>query len=132
MSPTAWRQLRQPMQAWESQLRQSRQASPPSTGIPGRMEWINLGQDFLAVVDFAHTPHALRQALAAAKGILEGRQGSGRIICVFGSAGLRDRAKRRMMAEVAVELADKSIFTAEDPRTESLGDILAEMAAGAQ
>ncbi len=101
-------------------------------GIPGRMEWINLGQDFLAVVDFAHTPHALRQALAAAKGILEGRHGSGRIICVFGSAGLRDRAKRRMMAEVAVELADKSIFTAEDPRTESLEDILAEMAAGAQ
>jgi UDP-N-acetylmuramoyl-L-alanyl-D-glutamate--2,6-diaminopimelate ligase len=102
------------------------------TGIPGRMEWIDLGQDFLAVVDFAHTPHALRQALTTARGILDRTHGSGRIICIFGSAGLRDRAKRRMMAEAAAELADISILTAEDPRTESLKDILAEMAAGAE
>ncbi len=51
-----------------------------------------------------------------------------RIIAVFGSAGLRDRQKRRMMAEVSIKLADVTFLTAEDPRTESLKDILAEMA----
>ncbi len=101
-------------------------------GIPGRMEPVEAGQDFLALVDFAHTPNALRQALLAARQILQAAHGNGRVIAVFGSAGLRDRAKRRMMAEVAVELADLSIFTAEDPRTESVEDILAEMAAGAE
>ena len=54
----------------------------------------------------------------------------GRIIAVFGSAGLRDREKRHLMAEVAADLADISILTAEDPRTESLNAILAEMANG--
>ena len=55
---------------------------------------------------------------------------NGRVIAVFGSAGLRDKEKRRMMAETSIELADLSVLTAEDPRTESLEDILAEMAAG--
>jgi UDP-N-acetylmuramoyl-L-alanyl-D-glutamate--2,6-diaminopimelate ligase len=55
-----------------------------------------------------------------------------RIICIFGSAGLRDKAKRRMMAEVSAKLADLTILTAEDPRTESLDGILEEMAAGAR
>jgi UDP-N-acetylmuramoyl-L-alanyl-D-glutamate--2,6-diaminopimelate ligase len=96
--------------------------------IPGRMERIEMGQDFLAIVDFAHTPNALRMALSAARR-MAGE--TGRIIAVFGSAGLRDRAKRRMMAEVSAQLADFSVLTAEDPRTESLDDILAEMAAGA-
>ncbi|MBN1665724.1 MAG: UDP-N-acetylmuramoyl-L-alanyl-D-glutamate--2,6-diaminopimelate ligase [Anaerolineales bacterium] len=95
-------------------------------GIPGRMEHIDLGQDFTAIVDFAHTPNALQSALETAR-----QMTSGRVIVAFGSAGLRDRQKRRMMAEVAAELADVSVFTAEDPRTESLEGILAEMAAGA-
>jgi UDP-N-acetylmuramoyl-L-alanyl-D-glutamate--2,6-diaminopimelate ligase len=56
----------------------------------------------------------------------------GRVICVFGSAGLRDKAKRRMMAETSAELADLSVLTAEDPRTESLDGILEEMAEGAR
>ncbi len=102
------------------------------TGIPGRMERIDLGQEFIAIVDFAHTPHALHQALIAARQMVNNKGKTGRIICVFGSAGLRDRAKRRMMAEIAAELADISILTAEDPRSESLDDILAEMAAGAE
>ncbi len=95
-------------------------------GVPGRFEKIDLGQDFTAIVDFAHTPNALRVALQTARESVKGS-----VIAVFGSAGLRDRAKRRMMAEVSIELADMSIFTAEDPRTESLDDILAEMASAA-
>jgi UDP-N-acetylmuramoyl-L-alanyl-D-glutamate--2,6-diaminopimelate ligase len=96
-------------------------------GIPGRMERIDLGQEFLAIVDFAHTPNALRAALQAARLMTNGR-----VISVFGSAGLRDREKRRMMAEVSAELADLTVLTAEDPRTESLDGILEEMAQGAR
>lgn len=97
-------------------------------GIPGRMERLAMGQDFSAVVDFAHTPNALRRALAAARELAP----KGRVIAVFGSAGLRDRQKRRLMAEVSISLADLTVLTAEDPRTEDLQAILAEMAAGAQ
>jgi len=95
------------------------------SGIPGRMQRLDLGQDFLAIVDFAHTPNALRVALSAARALT-----SKKVIAVFGSAGLRDREKRRLMAEVSAELADLTILTAEDPRTESLEGILEEMAAG--
>lgn len=108
-------------------------AQSVSTGIaavkavPGRMERIDEGQNFTAIVDFAHTPNALENALKAAKSMLpEGK----RLIAVFGSAGLRDREKRRMMAEVSARLADFTILTAEDPRTESLEGILDLMAQG--
>jgi UDP-N-acetylmuramoyl-L-alanyl-D-glutamate--2,6-diaminopimelate ligase len=96
-------------------------------GIPGRMERIDLGQNFTALVDFAHTPNALRVAIETVRPMT-----TGRVIAVFGSAGLRDREKRRMMAETSADLADVTILTAEDPRTESLDGILAEMAAGAK
>lgn len=99
-------------------------AMPP---VPGRMERIDEGQDFLAIVDFAHTPNALRRALEAARMMVAP---GARVIAIFGSAGLRDRAKRRMMAEVGMKLADRVVLTAEDPRTESLDAILAEMAEG--
>ena len=106
-------------------------------GVPGRMESIDLGQDFTAIVDFAHTPNALKVTLEAARAMLNAGKSRGvghppRLIAVFGSAGLRDREKRRMMAETSAELADLSILTAEDPRTESLDSILEEMAAGAR
>ncbi len=94
--------------------------------IPGRMEWIDLGQDFVTIVDFAHTPNALVRILETAR-----QMTSGRVIAVFGSAGLRDRGKRRLMAAESVRLADLSILTAEDPRSESLEDILGEMAEAA-
>jgi UDP-N-acetylmuramoyl-L-alanyl-D-glutamate--2,6-diaminopimelate ligase len=90
------------------------------------MDFIDLGQEFLALVDFAHTPNALRRSLQVAR-----RLTNGRIIAVFGAAGLRDRVKRQMMAAASLELADLTILTAEDPRTEPLESILAEMAAGA-
>jgi UDP-N-acetylmuramoyl-L-alanyl-D-glutamate--2,6-diaminopimelate ligase len=96
------------------------------TGIPGRMERIDEGQAFLALVDFAHTPNALENVLQACR-----KMTSGRVIAVFGSAGLRDRDKRRLMPEVATRLADFAVFTAEDPRTESLDAILATMAEAA-
>ncbi len=92
-------------------------------GVPGRMETIEMGQPFSAIVDFAHTPNALKVAIESAREMTDKR-----VIAVFGSAGLRDRQKRRLMAEVSVKLADITILTAEDPRTESLEDILAEMA----
>jgi len=95
--------------------------------IPGRMERIDEGQPYIAIVDFAHTPNALENALKACRGMLsEGK----RLIAIIGSAGLRDRDKRRLMAEVAARLADFTVLTAEDPRTESLDDILATMAQG--
>lgn len=103
-------------------------------GVPGRWERIDLGQDFTAIVDFAHTPNALKRVLQTVREIVQGQPGpkiKGRVIAVFGSAGLRDREKRRMMAETSADLADLTILTAEDPRTESLEGILAEMAAGA-
>ena len=95
--------------------------------IPGRMERIDEGQDFIAMVDFAHTPNALQRALEAGRSMLKPGK---RLIAVFGSAGLRDIEKRRMMAQTSAQLADMTILTAEDPRTESLDDILAMMAAG--
>ncbi len=96
-------------------------------GVPGRMEKIDLGQPFLALVDFAHTPNSLSQVLNVARKLTRGK-----VIVVFGSAGLRDREKRKMMGQISQELADLTILTAEDPRTESLDDILSEMAEGAQ
>jgi UDP-N-acetylmuramoyl-L-alanyl-D-glutamate--2,6-diaminopimelate ligase len=95
-------------------------------GVSGRMEEISLGQNFRLFVDFAHTPNAIDVALQAAQRITNKR-----VIAVFGSAGLRDKEKRKLMAEISVQNADISIFTAEDPRTESLAGILKEMATGA-
>lgn len=97
--------------------------------LSGRMERIDAGQPFLVVVDFAHTPNALEKAIAAARGMVSG---DGRVIAVFGSAGKRDVDKRRLMAEIAARDADLTVLTAEDPRTESLDDILAVMAAAAE
>lgn len=94
-------------------------------GIAGRMERIDMGQNFTAIVDFAHTPNALKVSLEAGRTMTNKR-----VIAVFGSAGLRDKEKRRMMAETAAELADLTVLTAEDPRIESLDGILDEMAAG--
>jgi UDP-N-acetylmuramoyl-L-alanyl-D-glutamate--2,6-diaminopimelate ligase len=95
-------------------------------GIPGRLERIARGQPFTAIVDFAHTPNTLAQVLATARGLT---QPDGRVIVVFGCAGLRDRAKRRLMGEVVAQKADFTIITAEDPRTEDLAAIMAETAA---
>ena len=96
-------------------------------GIVGRMEPVDEGQDFSAIVDFAHTPNALEQALKTARTMT-----GGRIIAVFGSAGERDVQKRAWMGEIGGRLADVTVLTAEDPRREPVDEILAEMARGAK
>lgn len=96
-------------------------------GIVGRMERVDEGQEFTALVDFAHTPNALQRALETARTMT-----GGRVIAVFGSAGERDVLKRAWMGEIGARLADVVVLTAEDPRTEPVEDILAEMARGAE
>lgn len=96
-------------------------------GVIGRMQYINEDQDFDVVVDFAHTPAALKRALQTLKGKTKGK-----LIAVFGSAGERDIAKRSMMGKVSTELADISVFTAEDPRHEDVNKIIDEITTGAK
>jgi UDP-N-acetylmuramoyl-L-alanyl-D-glutamate--2,6-diaminopimelate ligase len=96
-------------------------------GVVGRMERVDEGQDFTAIVDFAHTPNALERALETARTLT-----GGRVIAVFGCAGERDREKRAWMGEISGRLADVTVLTAEDPRTESVEAIMDEMARGAE
>lgn len=93
--------------------------------VPGRMERIHRGQPYTVIVDFAHTPNALAQALKTARELT-----AGKLIVVFGCAGLRDAQKRPMMGELAGRLADRIVITAEDPRTESLEAIMEQIAQG--
>lgn len=97
--------------------------------LRGRMDAVDLGQEFLAVVDFAHTPNALQRALEAARIMIPPH---GRVIAVFGCAGLRDVQKRPWMGEISGRLADLTVITAEDPRTENLDEIMEQVAAGAR
>ncbi|MGB8646539.1 MAG: UDP-N-acetylmuramoyl-L-alanyl-D-glutamate--2,6-diaminopimelate ligase, partial [Anaerolineae bacterium] len=94
-------------------------------GISGRMEHIDRGQPFMVIVDFAHTPNALERVLETVRGLT-----AGRVIVVFGAAGLRDVQKRPWMGNIAGRLADLTVVTAEDPRTESLDTINAAIADG--
>ncbi len=93
--------------------------------VPGRFERVDEGQDFLVLVDYAHTPDSLANVLTAAR-----RLSDGRVIAVFGCGGARDRAKRPVMGEVAGTHADIVIATSDNPRNEDPGDILAEVEAG--
>ncbi len=93
-------------------------------GVLGRMQ-VMQSEPFAVIVDFAHTPNALANALATAREISRGR-----VIVVFGCAGLRDVQKRAMMGEIAGKLADQIVLTAEDPRTESLAAINAQIVEG--
>ena len=99
-------------------------------GVIGRMERMECGQEFLALVDFAHSPASLERALTTLRPLVG--TSPGRLIAVFGSAGLRDRAKRRLMGEVSGRLADFTVITAEDPRTEDLGEINRAIAGGVE
>ena len=97
--------------------------------IIGRLEKIDYSQDFQVFIDFAHTPNALKNVLSYLKTILPP---SGRLIAVFGSAGLRDQTKRPKMGEIAARLADIIVLTAEDPRTEDVNQIINQIAEGSK
>jgi UDP-N-acetylmuramoyl-L-alanyl-D-glutamate--2,6-diaminopimelate ligase len=88
--------------------------------VPGRFEPIDVGQPFSVVVDYAHTPEGLRQALLAARSAASG----GRLIVVFGCGGDRDPEKRPAMGAAAAELADAVVITSDNPRSEDPAAII--------
>jgi UDP-N-acetylmuramoyl-L-alanyl-D-glutamate--2,6-diaminopimelate ligase len=94
-------------------------------GVPGRFEAVDVGQPFTVLVDYAHTPDSLDNVLRAARDIT-----GGRLICVFGCGGDRDRGKRPMMGAVARRLADWPIVTTDNPRSEDPAAIIEEITAG--
>jgi UDP-N-acetylmuramoyl-L-alanyl-D-glutamate--2,6-diaminopimelate ligase len=95
--------------------------------VPGRFETIDTGRPFRVVVDFAHTPDGLEQALRAAREITP----DGRVIAVFGAGGDKDRAKRPLMGAAAARWSDVVIVTSDNPRHEDPAAIAAAIVAGA-
>jgi len=95
--------------------------------VTGRMQFLQLDLPYKIVIDFAHTPNALENALTSLRKTLNEQRGQGRLIAIFGCAGLRDRQKRPMMGEIGTRLADLAVFTAEDPRTEDVWSIIRQM-----
>jgi UDP-N-acetylmuramoyl-L-alanyl-D-glutamate--2,6-diaminopimelate ligase len=98
-----------------------------STGVPGRMQPVDVGQPFALVVDYAHTADSLRKVLSMLRPVTRGR-----LIVVFGSAGERDPTKRPAMGRIAAELADAVVVTDEDPRLEDARAINEQIAQGAR
>jgi UDP-N-acetylmuramoyl-L-alanyl-D-glutamate--2,6-diaminopimelate ligase len=94
-------------------------------GVPGRLEAVANEAGVLCVVDYAHTPDALERALDVLRPLTKGR-----LICLFGCGGDRDRGKRPLMGEAAVGRADIAIVTSDNPRTEQPDAIIAEILAG--
>nr|WP_283134012.1 UDP-N-acetylmuramoyl-L-alanyl-D-glutamate--2,6-diaminopimelate ligase [Rhizohabitans arisaemae] len=94
-------------------------------GVPGRMERVDEGQAFHAIVDYSHKPGAVDSVLRALRTVT-----AGRLIIVLGCGGDRDRGKRPLMGETAVRLADIAILTSDNPRTEDPLHILAAMMEG--
>jgi len=96
------------------------------SGVPGRFETIDEGQPFRVIVDYSHKPGALENVLRTARGIAEGR-----VFCVFGCGGDRDRGKRALMGRIARELADVAVVTSDNPRSEDALAIIGQIVAGA-
>ncbi|HLH46437.1 MAG TPA: UDP-N-acetylmuramoyl-L-alanyl-D-glutamate--2,6-diaminopimelate ligase [Acidimicrobiales bacterium] len=94
--------------------------------VPGRFERVDAGQPFTVLVDYAHTPDGLRQALTAARELT-----AGRLIVVFGAGGDRDHDKRPLMGRAAADLADLVVITSDNPRSEDPVAIIDQVAAGA-
>jgi UDP-N-acetylmuramoyl-L-alanyl-D-glutamate--2,6-diaminopimelate ligase len=95
---------------------------PTLTGAPGRLESVSLGQRYTALVDYAHSPDAVSNVLAAAREFT-----SGKIIAVLGCGGDRDATKRPLMGAALVQGADVAIFTSDNPRSEAPSEILSQM-----
>jgi UDP-N-acetylmuramoyl-L-alanyl-D-glutamate--2,6-diaminopimelate ligase len=114
--------------------------------VPGRLEPVDEGQRFAVLVDYAHTPDSLENVLRAARELIDAEhehdrealrpgggsaRASGRVVCVFGAGGDRDRGKRPLMGEVAARLAENVVVTSDNPRSEDPDAIVAEILAGA-
>lgn len=93
--------------------------------VAGRFEPVELGQDFAVIVDYAHTPDALERALKTARKLTRGR-----LISVFGCGGDRDKEKRPKMGEISTRLADHTIITSDNPRTEEPMEIIKQILKG--
>jgi len=100
-------------------------ALPQAGRVPGRFEPVEEGQPFAVLVDYAHTPDSLENVLRAARELT-----AGRLHCVFGCGGDRDRGKRPLMGAIAARLADRTVVTSDNPRSEDPGAIVEEILAG--
>jgi UDP-N-acetylmuramoyl-L-alanyl-D-glutamate--2,6-diaminopimelate ligase len=98
--------------------------------VPGRFEAVDAGQPFSIVVDYSHKPDALDNVLREARRIARQNRGEGRVVCVFGCGGDRDRAKRPLMGRVAAAGADIVVVTSDNPRSEDPKAIIAEVVQG--
>ncbi|WP_368654730.1 UDP-N-acetylmuramoyl-L-alanyl-D-glutamate--2,6-diaminopimelate ligase [Ornithinibacillus sp. 4-3] len=94
-------------------------------GVDGRFEQVKAGQDYAVIVDYAHTPDSLENVLQTITEFVKGK-----IYVVVGCGGDRDRTKRPLMANIAVQYADKALLTSDNPRTEDPESILEDMVAG--
>ena len=106
-------------------VEQSAAALASFSGVPGRFQSVDRGQEFAVIVDYAHSPDSLANVLATAREITRGH-----VICVFGCGGDRDRTKRPLMGRIAAEMADYSIVTSDNPRSEDPASIAREVSAG--
>ena len=93
--------------------------------VPGRSEIVDIGTDFTVMVDYAHSPDSLKNILLAVR-----EYAKGRIICVFGCGGDRDKTKRPIMGEIAGRLSDVSVVTSDNPRSEDPSQIILEIEEG--
>jgi UDP-N-acetylmuramoyl-L-alanyl-D-glutamate--2,6-diaminopimelate ligase len=105
--------------------------------VPGRLQRLGGGAKPLVVVDYAHTPDALKQVLTTLRELLASNASvvsrqSPRLICVFGCGGDRDQGKRPLMGRVAAKLADRTFVTSDNPRSEDPGKIINDIVAGAR
>lgn len=93
--------------------------------VPGRAETVETGRDFTIIIDYAHTPDSLENILKTIKAYAKGR-----LVCLFGCGGDRDRTKRPMMGEISGRIADFTIITSDNPRTEDPESIVRDIEAG--
>ena len=101
------------------------QALPAIQPVPGRMEPVDAGQPFRVIVDYAHTPDALEKALKAAR-----EHTRGRLVSLFGCGGDRYKAKRPAMGKISIRLADFTVVTSDNPRTEDPSAIIKDIIGG--